>query len=117
MRLDVENRAKDKIQRASQCETMVPRRKSISVEGQEVNQFPGIKGFGPVGISYNGLHIEVTRSEDLVTVGMKKCLLQWGAMFSPFPDAMPCISYAAYFFALRKMATVFLKMPVNFYQT
>jgi len=37
MRLDVENRAKDKIQRASQCETMVPRRKSISVEGQEVN--------------------------------------------------------------------------------
>jgi len=38
MFIDVGNRANDKIQRASQCETMVlPIRTSISVEGQEVN--------------------------------------------------------------------------------
>jgi len=48
---------------------------------------------------------------------MKKCLLRCGALFSPFPDAVPCISYAAYFFSLRKKAAAFFKMPVNFYQT
>ena len=48
---------------------------------------------------------------------MKKCLLRCGAVFSPFPDAVPSISFAGYFFALKNTVVEFFKRSVNFYQT